>query len=84
MLCDNNNYLLNSGFSPSQNSMLTGEHGGLDGGLWPHQSFLDSPHSHIKGYSVLKACWADMPYVHVQRFSSWLSIDDPYQMAHAP
>ena len=24
---------------------------------------LESPYSHIKGNSVLKACWADMPYV---------------------
>ena len=29
--------------------------------LWPHQSTGIIPYSHIKGNSVVEACWADMP-----------------------
>ena len=33
--------------------------------LWHTSTLLESSYSHIKGNSVLKACWADMPCVHV-------------------
>ena len=33
------------------------------GGAMTTSKLMDSPHSHSKGNSVLKGCWADMPYV---------------------
>ena len=32
-------------------------------GAYGHIKELGFPHSHIKGNSVLKACWANIPYV---------------------
>ena len=52
-------------FSPSKILGMTVQSGGK---IWvgpvATSKVLNSPHSHIKGMSSLKACWADMPYVY--------------------
>ena len=46
-------------FSPSKVQGMIGGHG--VGGAYSHIKGFGLSHSHIKGNSVLKACWADMP-----------------------
>ena len=43
---------------------------------------LESPYSHIKGNSVLKVCWADMPYVCWGEHCIWYMVSLYYAAAH--